>query len=222
MKTINYMHGNILDVERCVENRLGDTLDSVKMEIGEIRESTNIIVDSIESRTFIEREVGSPRLPTTQRWTQARQRQCNLMIFGHLENKTEYSVEVADILGHLGVNVKTGDYQVTVMKTSHSDGKIILKVEFDNPTPVCIAMSNARRLKSFDKYEVYVANDLTYQERARLRIRVQELKVKIVQQPDITGPLEKIKSFHLDPEGLSIKDQSRLIMKLAIQTVMFK
>ncbi len=81
------------------------------------------------------------------------------------------------------MNIRANEFYITEIETGETNGKSILRVEFDSPDPVQIAMMNERRLKSFDK-RVYIANDLSYQERARLRVKMQELKVKIEQRPD--------------------------------------
>ena len=94
------------------------------------------------------------------------------MIFGSFELGSDYSLEVKEILRHVGVNLKADEFYITEIKAGTSNGKSILRVEFNSPDPVQIAMMNARRLKSFEK-RVYISNDLSYQERAKLRVKVQ-------------------------------------------------
>ena len=173
------------------------------MEIEAIRESTNTMaeyLDQEKSQTEQE-ESGKP----ARKWTQIRRRQCNLMIFGSSKQGSDYSLEVKEILRHVGVNLKADEFYITEIKAGTSNGKSILRVEFNSPDPVQIAMMNARRLKSFEK-RVYISNDLSYQERAKLRVKVQELKVKREQQPEVYWTIKGCRIVSLGPRRCSDLD----------------
>ena len=71
------------------------------------------------------------------------------------------------------MNLRADEFYITETKTGVSNGKSILRVEFNSPDPVQIAMMSAPRSKTFHK-QVYIANDHRYQEGARLRVKVQE------------------------------------------------
>ena len=184
---------NILDMDKWLRK----SLDEMKKGVGEVLTTTNAITDNEEVPLMPHRHSNN-----TDKWTPLKSRQCNLMIFRHdLMTCTEelpydHSCEVSDVLRYLGVNMKSEEYHVTVIKNGGSDGKAILKVEFDSPTPVCIAMSNARRLKSFN-FKVFVANDLNYLERVRLRKCVQELKERQKQQPETYWAIRKMEVVSL-------------------------
>ena len=210
---IDNMHGDILNVKSCVEERLINTLETVKTEMEEIRESTAAIAEYMDQEKSQTEEMGLPRLQPVKKWTQARRRQCNLMVFGFFEKETDYSLEVMDILRHVGVNSKADEFYITEIKTNVSYKKSILRVEFDSPGPVQVAMLNARRLKSFDKYEVYIANDLSYQERARLRLKVQELKSKREQQPEIYWTIRGCKIVSLGPRRILDTVERETVLK---------
>jgi hypothetical protein len=201
------MHEIILDVKSSVEKCLVSTMETVKSEIEEIRESTNTIAEYMDQEKSQSQTVQIDSQPT-QRWTQARRRQCNLMIFGSFENGSNYSMEVNEVLRHLGVNLRADEFFITEIKKSSSYEKSILRVEFNSPDPVQVAMMNARRLKSFAK-QVYIANDLSYQERARLRVKVQELKVKIEQQPEIYWTIKGYRIVSLGPRRISDLDDDK-------------
>ena len=173
------------------------------MEIEAIRESTNTMaeyLDQEKSQTEQEESVKPAR-----KLTQIRRRQCNLMIFGSFELGSDYSLEVKEILRHVGVNLKADEFYITEIKAGTSNGKSILRVEFNSPDPVQIAMMNARRLKSFEK-RVYISNDLSYQERAKLRVKVQELKVKREQQPEVYWTIKGCRIVSLGPRRCSDLD----------------
>ena len=128
------------------------------------------------------------------------------MIFGSFEQGSDYSLEVKEILRHVGVNLKADEFYITEIKAGTSNGKSILRVEFNSPDPVQIAMMNARRLKSFEK-RVYISNDLSYQERAKLRVKVQELKVKREQQPEVYWTIKGCRIVSLGPRRCSDLDE---------------
>ena len=111
-------------------------------------------------------------------------------------------MKVKDILRHVGVNLKAEEFYITGIRTNPFFRKYILRVEFDSPDPVEIAMSNAKKLKLFDKYEVSIANDLTYHERARLRAKVQQLKIKRDWQPEIYWTIKEGRIVSLGPRKL--------------------
>ena len=113
------------------------------MEIEAIRENTNTMaeyLDQEKSQTEQEESVKPAR-----KWTQIRRRQCNLMIFGSSQQGSDYSLEVKEILRHVGVNLKADEFYITEVKAGTSNGKSILRVEFNSPDPVQIAMMNERR-----------------------------------------------------------------------------
>ena len=208
---LDNMHETILDVKSSVEKCLVNTMETVKMEIEEIRESTNTIVAYMDNEKSQKEQEESVK--PARKWTEVRRRQCNLMIFGSFEQGDDYSTEVKEILIHVGVNIRANEFYITEIKTGESNGKSILRVEFDSPDPVQIAMMNARRLKSFDK-RVYIANDLSYQERARLRVKVQELKVKIEQQPETYWTIKGCRIVSLGPRRTS--DKPEIVVKSEI------
>ena len=215
---LDNMHETILDVKSSVEKCLVNTMETMKMEIEEIRESTNTMIaymDNEKSQKEQEETVKPAR-----KWTEVRRRQCNLMIFGSFEQGDDYSTEVKEILKHVGVNIRANEFYITEIKTGESNRKSILRVEFDSPDPVQIAMMNARRLKSFDK-RVYIANDLSYQERARLRVKVQELKVKIEQQPEIYWTIKGCRIVSLGPRRTSdlVEHKPEIAAKSEIESV---
>ena len=215
---LDNMHKTILDVKSSVEKCLVNTMETVKMEIEEIRESTNTIVAYMDNEKSQKEQEESVK--PARKWTEVRRRQCNLMIFGCFEQRDNYSTEVKEILIHVGVNIRANEFYITEIKTGESNGKSILRVEFDSPDPVQIAMMNARRLRSFDK-RVYIANDLSYQERMRLRVKVQELKVKIEQQPEIYWTIKGCRIVSLGPRRTSdlVEQKLEIGVKSGIEKV---
>ncbi|KAL5258972.1 hypothetical protein ACHWQZ_G009440 [Mnemiopsis leidyi] len=215
---LDNMHETILDVKSSVEKCLVNTMETMKMEIEEIRESTNTMIAYMDNEKS-QKEQEETAKPA-RKWTEVRRRQCNLMIFGSFEQGDDYSTEVKEILKHVGVNIRANEFYITEIKTGESNRKSILRVEFDSPDPVQIAMMNARRLKSFDK-RVYIANDLSYQERARLRVKVQELKVKIEQQPEIYWTIKGCRIVSLGPRRTSdlVEHKPEIAAKSEIESV---
>ena len=54
---------------------------------------------------------------------------------------------------------------------------------------------------------MYISNDLSYQERAKLRVKVQELKVKREQQPDVYWTIKGCRIVSLGPRRRSDLDE---------------
>ncbi len=189
------------NIERVTENWLGEKVDDVERDVREILVKVNNIADSTaqksdtnendtESQSSLSHTFGKccnravehavDRLDKVQ----ANEKDCNLMIFGYWEEKSDYGEEVSDVLNHLDIVNTVHDVTIVRNKISQLDEKVIIRLAFDNPKPVNSALARARRLKSFSKHKVYLAKDLDYQERLELRKCVLQLRKNIKEQPN--------------------------------------
>ena len=84
MGTLEEIRKKICIVDNCVGAGLGETVkEAIKMEVKEIRESTNTIVEYIVEKEQTESEDDSPSLPIPQmvKAAQAKDRRYNVMAF---------------------------------------------------------------------------------------------------------------------------------------------
>ncbi len=95
--------------------------------------------------------------------------------------KSDYSTEVHEVLAYLGVEANVSS--IAVVKTGCKDNKVTLRVSFGSSEPVAAALANAKTLKSFRKFKVYLAKDMTYDERQKVRGLVKELRSRIRSEP---------------------------------------
>ena len=178
-----------LSIEKEVEE---EVIDEEEIEIELLKElscGTTDLIKLTDTHQPLETCVtGNRNRDNRIRNVHAMRRKNNLMMFGLWEAKDTYDSEVAAVLDYLGV--VTQEYSIEIRRRKAlSDGKVILKVIFDNPQPVIDSLLAAKKLGSY-KETVFLANDMTYDERALQRRLVIQLKNRIESQPQYHWAIE--------------------------------
>ena len=116
----------------------------------------------------------------------------NVMVFMELEDQHDlnhinsYHEEIEAAFSYLDCD-KEELREVEIVQDANGNGtdnKSILRVRMDSTEAVSSLLANASNLRSYEGPRLYLAKDLSYVERLRLRKLVKDLREKIDQQPE--------------------------------------
>ena len=109
------------------------------------------------------------------------------MVFlpAHSVGSSNYRKEVENALAYLGCKkASLLDTEIVRDKSNDSDEKIVLRVHMDSIEQASKAFANAYKLKSYSGPDVFIAKDMSFHHRTKLRHLVHILHMKILSQPE--------------------------------------
>ena len=188
MGTLEDIRRKICSVDNYVGAGLGETVkEAVKLEVKEIRESTNTIVDYIVEKEQTESEDDSSSLPIPQmvKAAQAKDRRYNVMAFlpGGSTGSSSYRRQIGKMLTYLGCDEESMIGIEVVRDSEDVEKRTVLRVHMDSIEQASKIVANAHKLKRYDDLDIYVAKDLNFRERIKLRELVSILRKKICEDP---------------------------------------
>ena len=111
-------------------------------------------------------------------------RERNVMVFIEDYCSNSYYEEVEAALSYLDCEKEQLKEVEIVQDKTEPEDKIILRLRLNSTEAVSSILDNASKLKSYYGPRMYMAKDLTYVERQRLRKLVRILREKIEEQPE--------------------------------------
>ena len=182
MGTLEAIRKKICNVDNCVGASLGETVkEAVKLEVTEIRESTNTIVGYIFEKEQTDSRDDLPSLPKPQK---TKDRRYNVMAFlpGGTDSRS-YSRQIGKMLTYIGCDKESMTGIEVVRDNEDFDKRTVLRVHMDSIEQASKIIANAYKLKRYNDLDIYVAKDLNFRERIKLRELVRILREKICEDP---------------------------------------
>ena len=218
MSTLNCIHSKICTVDNYVNGRLRETMEAVNMEVKEVRKSTNTIVEGIAEKEQTESEDNPQNLLKPMLVKAAKDKRYNVMVFlpGGSESSS-YSGQIGDMLTYLGCDKEAMVGIEVVRDSGDVDKKTVLRVQMDSIEQASKILANAHKLKNYEE-NLYIAKDLKFSERIKLRELVSILRQKICEDPShrwkiIDWQVVKIGLFKSCKKKIGYEKYDKWVMK---------
>ena len=111
-------------------------------------------------------------------------RRRNVMVFLPCLHSLNNDKEVENVLTYLGCDkASIQDTEIVRDRSEYYDEKIVLRVQMDSVEQASKAFANGYKLKYYDGPKIFIAKDMTYSQRIKLRELVMMLRENIRLEP---------------------------------------